>query len=179
MGGEIGVESRPGEGSRFWFSISATVAILSDTGAADAAIDRLAFEGVRVLVADDHATNRELVRLFLAGVGADITEAADGEEAARLAAEWPFDVIMLDLRMPVLDGLGALQRIRGSEGPNDATPILAFTADADALTPGRLEAMGFQDVVSKPLEPGALIQAIARATAWTPDIQPRELSDVA
>ena len=102
-----------------------------------------------MLVADDHPANRELARLFLAGVGAEVTEACDGEEAVTLAAEQPFDVILMDIRMPRLDGPGALNAIRTTPGPNDATPILAFTADAES--DDRLFALGFQDIVAKPL----------------------------
>ena len=168
MGGEVGVDSRPGEGSRFWFSIPAPRAVMTKAEEGPSASDDWpAFTGVRVLVADDHRTNRELVRLFLAGVGAEVTDACDGEEAALLAADWPFDVILMDLRMPKLDGVGAVRRIRERPGPNDATPILAFTADAEGMD--KLGPLGFQDIVPKPLEPGVLIAAIARASAFAAD----------
>jgi len=166
MGGEIGIESRAGEGSRFWFEIPAPLASLPETAGGAAASDQISFTGVRVLVVDDNAANRELARLFLAGVGAEVAEANDGEQAVRMAAELPYDVILMDLRMPALDGPGALRKIRGSPGPNDFTPMLAFTADADSEARARLSAMGFEGVVAKPVEPGVLIAAVARATAF-------------
>jgi CheY-like chemotaxis protein len=140
---------------------------------------RPSFTGVRVLVVDDHAANRELARLILTGIGAEISEASDGEEAAQLASEWPFDVILMDLRMPRLDGVGALRRIREAPGPNDATPILAFTADAGPEVAARLAGLGFEDVVAKPLEPGTLIAAVARATAFEQDHSSWDEADVA
>jgi CheY-like chemotaxis protein len=166
MGGEVGVESVVGQGSRFWFTLPAMRATLADETADGEPLSQLSFAGVRVLVADDHPANRELARLFLTGVGADVSEATDGEEAAQMAAEWPYDVILMDVRMPRLDGPSALKRIRSQPGPNDATPILAYTADADPQAAVHLAERGFQGVVSKPVEPGALIAAVARATAF-------------
>ena len=130
-----------------------------------------------MLVADDHPSNRELARLFLSGVGAEITEVGDGEAACTSAADWPFDVILMDLRMPRLDGVEALRRIRGRRGPNDATPILAFTADASPDENLRLIAMGFDGVVAKPVDAADLISAVARATDFAADL-PGGLRDV-
>ena len=178
MGGEIGADSRLGEGSRFWLTIPASIADAQSVLTEGPNADQTTFAGVRVLVVDDHAANRELARLILAGIGAEVSEAADGEAAAQLAAEWPYDVILMDLRMPKLDGTGALQKIREGAGPNDATPILAFTADAEPQTAARLAALGFQDVIAKPLEPGTLIAAVARATAFEQDRQDRDHSNV-
>ena len=162
MGGEVGVDSRLGEGSRFWFSVPAPRASLREQAAPDQpALEPPVFTGLSVLVVDDHSTNRELAKLFLAGVGAEVVEAEDGEVAVTLAMEQAFDVILMDLRMPRLAGAAATRRIRDHRGPNQSTPILAFTADAEDMD--KLAPLGFTDVVAKPIEPMQLISAIARA----------------
>jgi PAS domain S-box-containing protein len=178
MGGEVGLDSTVGEGSCFWFEIPAPVAHLAAANDEGPASERLGFDGVRVLVADDHPTNRELARLFLVGVGAEVFEAEDGEAAVAAAADWPFDVILMDLRMPRLDGFGALEQIRAGGGPNDATPILAFNADVTGDMTQRLLAGGFAGVVAKPLEPAALIAALARATDYVHEPQMEDQADV-
>lgn len=163
MGGEIGVESRPGKGSAFHFYCEAPPAsapIPIEAGSAESAT----LAGVRVLVADDNAANRELTRAILQQFDAEVTEAVDGAEVVALAAQAPFDVILMDLHMPVLDGQAALQRIRTEPGPNQDAPILAFTADgADTVNCG---VSGFDGVMEKPISPMTMVATLIRATQW-------------
>jgi CheY-like chemotaxis protein/nitrogen-specific signal transduction histidine kinase len=160
MGGEIGVESEQGQGARFFFDIPAALAMAPDTGEAEAAT--LFAPGVRILVTDDHPANRELVRAVLLPFGAEVSEAADGAEAVTLAGAEQFDLILMDLRMPVLDGMGAMQAIRAGGGHNAATPILAFSAGADAPTAQARRQAGFSGDLSKPVMPADLLAAVAR-----------------
>ena len=168
MGGEIGVDSTPGQGSVFHFHIDAPSAASSIEAEVESA-SSASLSGVRVLVADDNAANRELARALLQQFDAEVTEAADGAEVVALAAEAPFDVILIDLNMPVLDGHGALHRIRTEPGPNQDTPIFAFTADvADTLNCG---AGGFDGVIGKPIIAANMVAILIQATQWqTPDL---------
>ena len=164
LGGQIGAVSEVARGSRFTFDIPAPRAdsvIIDDTAPGEPVIR----PGIRILVTDDHQANRELVKLFLASIEAVVTEAADGQAAVGLAALQPFDIILMDLRMPKLDGFGAVAAIRSEPGLNRTTPILAFTADAERLHDGRLQDVGFDGSVAKPVEPAQLIAAIAAAMA--------------
>jgi PAS domain S-box-containing protein len=160
QGGRIGVTSAPGEGAAFRFEVDAPPAaaelVSLDLAAAEGSI-----EGVRVLVTDDNPVNRELARAILEGLGAEVTEAGDGLGAVEAAQTQPFDILLMDLRMPRLDGPGAMARIRGEPGPNQDVPILAFSAGA-AVGAGEVPA-GFDGAVAKPVTVGALAGAIAAA----------------
>jgi PAS domain S-box-containing protein len=160
MGGQIGVDSVLGQGSTFHFAIPAPrAAALSP--AVDGAEDLGVLDGLRLLVVDDNPINRELVRAILSPLGVEVTEAVDGPTGLDAAAGLPFDVILLDIRMPGLDGPQVLARLRAEPGPNQNAPILAFSAEVDADA-----AAGFDAFVAKPLDPAALIHAIAHWTTF-------------
>ncbi|MDQ0465482.1 PAS domain S-box-containing protein [Caulobacter ginsengisoli] len=166
MGGSIGVKSAPGQGARFHFEIPAAPAEAIQAGDAPAPA-AIVPPGSRVLVVDDHRVNRELVRAILGPLGAELTEAQDGAEAVAQAAAGPFDLILMDLRMPGLDGTGAMRAIRTGSGPNAATPILAFSADADSTGEALRRAMGFDGDILKPLIPANLVALAAHHLAKT------------
>lgn len=120
---------------------------------------------LRVLAADDSPANRLIVQAMLERVGVETLVAANGAEAVEAAARLAFNVILLDLYMPALDGIAAARAIRASPGPNRHTPILAFTAEA---APAQIEAClaaGMNGHIAKPVDPAALLAAITRALA--------------
>jgi len=128
--------------------------------------------GVRVLVVDDNATNRELARRILEAFGAQVTEAGGGAEALAQLATLPVDVVLMDLRMPDLDGRDVLAGLRGVGGPNRRVPVLAFTADAEVSDAAGLDA--FDGVVRKPIDPMGLAAMVGSAAAGAATRAPAE-----
>jgi CheY-like chemotaxis protein len=165
MGGAIGVASKAGVGSAFHFRIGAPVTQAPAGDGEEVAVGS-GLEGLQALVVDDNPMNRELARAVLAPFGVEISEAQDGLSAVAAAAARPFDVILMDIRMPHLDGPGALAEIRAGDGPNRDAPILAFTADAQVAALG--QPRGFDGLVRKPIVPLALAQAICEAVQRDP-----------
>ncbi len=162
MDGDIGVESREGEGSRFWFSLPAPPVEPGEEQGVEIDQPLALPDNCRVLIVDDNRANRELVRAILGPFGAKMTEASDGDEAISSAGETPFDVILMDLRMPRVDGRAAAARIRQG-GLNARTPILAFSADASTLAVDSV----FDGQIAKPLSTVGLIETLARTLATT------------
>ena len=173
MGGEIGLQSTPGAGSTFWFTVPAPPAAgrgLTAPGldlAAEPAAD-LAEGRLSILVVDDVAVNRELIGAMLAPFDVDIATAASGVEAVEAACAQPFDLILMDIQMPGMDGMAATRAIRANSDSNRATPILAISAN---VLPSQVEAAhqaGMDDHIAKPIDPTELLTKISD---WTS--QPR------
>ena len=155
MGGLIGVTSSVGVGSTFYFEILAAAAEAGEV-ATDEASPLASLDGrQRLLLAEDNAVNRELVKALLAPYEIDITAVEDGEQAVTAAAEEPYDLILMDLHMHGIGGFQAAHVIRSASGLNSATPIVAFSADV--LRP---EMDVFDGMVAKPISPRDLLQAL-------------------
>ena len=119
------------------------------------------YHGLTVLLADDNAINRLVAREMLMAAGADVAEAVDGVQAVQRLQEAHFDVVVMDLQMPTLDGIGAVQQIRAlaNERRRDV-PVIALTASASAEDGELLRQLGFQAFLRKPLTPDSLLDAI-------------------
>ncbi len=171
MGGEIGVSSQECHGACFWFELPCVVED-KDAGTLDL---HGSLEGLRMLVVDDSPINRELVGLMLARHGVNLTEAADGQEAVRIASEASFDLILMDLRMPGIDGSQAACRIRNGGGVNASVPILAFTAEmTDQSMRSNPEGL-FDGHIGKPIDPVEMITTVARWVPSNAPVPPRAL----
>lgn len=170
MGGTAGARSVPGQGSTFWFSArfaKGAAAAAFELPAQDAnAIDtlRTRHPGLRVLVAEDEPVNREIATILLEDAGCLVDAAEDGLQAVTLAAAASYDLILMDMQMPGMDGLEATRRIRQMANHRN-TPILAMTANAFVEDRALCLAAGMNAFLTKPVLPAILYTAIVRALA--------------
>ena len=166
MGGESGVSSRPGEGSTFWFTArlgkATTEQVAASTGSDDSdaeAILRRDHAGRRILLVEDDPFNQEVSTFLLENIGLQVEVANDGIEAVRLASEKAYDLILMDIQMPRMNGLEATRAIR--DLPQYAhTPIIAMTANAFPEDKERCLDAGMDDFITKPVTPGVLYKTL-------------------
>jgi two-component system sensor histidine kinase/response regulator len=172
MRGEVGVESTPGAGSMFWVTVqvqpaaAAQVATLPDGDAVPAKQRR--FEA-RVLLAEDNAINQEVARELLRAAGCEVDVADNGRRAIEMARVGGYDLILMDVQMPELDGIEASRQIRAMSGLS-RIPIIAMTANAFAEDRAACLAAGMNDHVAKPVHTATLYDTLAR---WLPSAPQR------
>ncbi|MDR6626495.1 ATP-binding protein [Caulobacter segnis] len=160
MGGDLTASSTPGQGARFTLRAKLDIADAPVNPSAAAPITDL-----RVLVVDDHLVNRRALELVLEPLGVRATLAESAEQALELLRSEVFDVVLMDVYMPGMDGRAATRVLRATSGPNQHAPVIAVTASVDPKDWEACAAAGMTDHVSKPIDPFELHAALARAPA--------------
>ncbi len=175
MGGGAEATSKVGEGSTFMFSFAAPAADApaapddkTEVDDAEKALATLAGAPLKILIVDDMPLNRRIAALFLNAVGADIEEAENGAAALDALAAKPFDVVLLDMRMPVMDGPETVAAIRASPAAWRDTPLIALTADAMGGDREKYLALGADGYVSKPVDERSLLSELLRVMSDRP-----------
>jgi CheY-like chemotaxis protein len=169
MGGQINVASVVGEGSSFAFWVAAPPSELRKMEQVAACRPDPAGRSSRILVVDDLDLNRELVRTLLEASGYSVEEAAGGAEAVAAAQQRSFDLILMDLQMPEIDGFTATRAIRAAVSPNRRTPIVALSANVLPEHAAASAEAGMNGHIGKPINVAELLSVVAAWAEWEPD----------
>ena len=172
MGGTIGVESDVGQGSLFWVRLPLPLAPPQhDTHGAPSRPGQAGARPLRVLVVEDNPINQFILGEMLRKDGHSVALAEDGAKGVEAAEKEAFDLVLMDLSMPVMGGIEATQRLRAGTGPSASTRIVAITAHVFASESEACRAAGFDQVMTKPLTRESLRQLVAGMAPAAPAAQ--------
>lgn len=166
MGGQIGVDSGEDRGSTFWFAVALPIGEAPEirpAGTSEAVNRRPA----HLLLVEDVEANQEIVRAVLESVGHTVDLASNGYEALRALRSRHYDLVLMDIQMPGMDGIAATKRIREMPGPEQEIPVIAMTANVLPEQVAEFIAAGMNDHVGKPFNRHELYRTIER---WLPEI---------
>lgn len=166
MDGDVTATSEEGKGSTFTFTFRAHIGRRVSEAPENADVDQTGgarwADGMSVLLVDDHALNRKVARLFLEPLGIAITEVENGADAIRELQTRVFDLVLLDMHMPVMNGEETLRHIRSHDAAFRDVPVIALTADSLGPDNTRYDKMGADGYVGKPIDHRELIVEIGR-----------------
>lgn len=166
FGGRIGVDSVPGFGSLFWFEIPVEQAREGTAETVKHSHSQHVTRRLKILVAEDNKINQQVILGYLTHLGQDVTIVDHGEAAVQRARQEQFDLILMDMQMPVMDGIEATLTLRSEAGPAQTTPIIALTANASDQDRDACEKAGMNGFQSKPITLAVLASLIERTVPF-------------
>jgi len=161
LGGEAGLESEPGKGSCFWFTFTAKIQTTGDISAPpDVSSDEKKSPGLKILLAEDKLINKKVISLMLNSIGHEVVAVSNGQEAFDICKTDKFDLVLMDVQMPVMDGIEATKLIKS--GCTDPPPIIGLSANAMNEDRQKYIRAGMDDYISKPFKTNDIMKIIEK-----------------